>query len=277
MSGAGKVISAPVDRIDVPGNRARAYSAETAQALAGVIEAQGLLHPITIRRDGPRFRLVAGLHRLRAFEILGRETIPARLSTAETEEAERLEELMENLGRGELIALDRCQHLFELKVVWERMHPETAHGKASPKTQSLRLSDEAPEVFGFAPSVAETVGLSKRSIQLAVKIWAGLSVASRKRLIGTDLAKKQTELKALSELKPAQQAKVLDLILGELPPANVAQALEYLETGCAPDVVEKRFHAVSRSIAALDDDVFDRVIAAHEDRVIASLRRQGGL
>jgi len=40
------------------------------------------------------------------------ETIAARVSDAETDDQARLQEVMENLGRNELIALDRC-HLFD--------------------------------------------------------------------------------------------------------------------------------------------------------------------
>ena len=88
---------------------------------------------------------------------------------------------------------------------------------------------------------------------------------------------KQTELKALSELPINKQVKVLDTILNDDLPdvGNVAQALAYLEGSIACDPVERRFAAVSKTIAELDDDTFDSVIAAHEDRVITSLKRRG--
>jgi ParB family chromosome partitioning protein len=259
-------------------DRARDFDPAWAAGLAGIIAAQGLKHPITVRVVDGINRLVAGRYRLEAARILGWEAIPCILSEAGSDDAARLEEVMENLGRAELIALDRCHHLYELKVVWERIYPQTAHGKASPKSQTLALSSEAPEVFGFAKANAERIGLGVSAIKMAVKIWKGLSPASRAALVGTDIATKQTELKALSEEKPAVQAKILDLIFGDVHPVhNVAQALSYLANGVSPDARERFFTKISATLAALDDTVFEDVIIANEDRVVAALKRRGRL
>lgn len=267
--------------IDVPAGRARAFDPVWAEALAAIIGSQGLLNPVTLRADGARFRLVAGLHRLEAVRALGWDAIPARLSQAETDDAARLEEVMENLGRFDLVALDRCQHLWELKQVWERMYPHTAHGKApkpkgEEKSQSLALSSEVP-VFGFAKSTAEKIGLSPASIKAAVTIWTRLYPPLRRRLQGTALAEKQTELKALSELATNRQVRVVDLILGEDHPdiGNVSQALEFLDGGIVPTEAERRFQAASRTLEKLDDVTFAHVIVAHRDRVLAALGIRG--
>lgn len=272
----------PLASIIVPETRARDLDPAWVEALSRLIEAQGLFHPIMVRPTEGEFRkyhLVSGLHRLRAFEALGRPSIPAFLSAAASDDEARLDEVMENLGRQELIALDRCHHLYELKQVWQAMHPAATRGgdRKSIKVQTLHFDPSEPEIFGFAESVAERIGLSRRTIFAAVKIWTGLTAASRRRLVGTDLAHKQTELKALSEESPARQAKILDLILGEDHPdiGNVAAAIVFLSDGVTPTAVERRFQAVSRSFGALDDLTFDNVVAAHEERVIASLKRRG--
>lgn len=270
----------PLALIDVPEDRARAFDPAWVEALAASIAAQGLMHPIRVRRMGDRYQLVSGLRRLRACELNEQTTIPATVSTADSDDAARLEEVMENLGREELIALDRCHHLHELKVVWERMYPQAKHGgdrkSDAIKIHSVDLDREA-EVFGFARAVAEQVGLSRSAISKAVKIWHGLSPASRARLVGTPLATKQTELKALSEEGPARQARILDLILGDDQPdiGNVAQALEFLQVGVVFNMHERLFLSAKRTLSELDDDTFDAVLAAHEDRVITSLKRRG--
>lgn len=266
-----------LDLIDVPAGRARAFDPVWAEALAAIIGSQGLLNPVTLRADGARFRLVAGLHRLEAVRSLGWDAIPARLSQAETDDAARLEEVMENLGRHELVALDRCQHLWELKQVWERMYPQAKHGgdrkSGEIKRQTLPLDPTSPEIFGFSKATAEKIGLSERAIRMSVTIWTRLYPPLRRRLQGTALAEKQTELKALSELKTNDQVKVVDLILGEAHPdiGNVAQALEFLEGGIVPNVHERRFLAAKRTLDKLDDDTFRSVIVAHRDRVLATL------
>lgn len=265
----------PLAQIIVPAERARSHDPAWSEALAHIIAEQGLIHPVSVRQTPEGWVLVSGLHRLRAFEALGRGTIPVHLSQALSDDAARLEEVMENLGRAELIALDRCQHLYELKQVWERLHPDAGHGgdRKSIKRKSLPLDPDQPQVFGFSEAVAENVGLSGRAIRLAVKIWTDLAPASRQRLVGSDLARKQTELKALSELPTPVQAQILDLILGEAEPETVAQALEMLANGVVMNAFERRFFTLTRSLAALDDDSFDRLLAAQEERVIASLKR----
>ncbi|MBC9246709.1 ParB N-terminal domain-containing protein [Paracoccus sp. 11-3] len=278
-----ETIELPLTLIQVGADRARDLDPAWAEGLAAIIETQGLFHPISVRKIGADFHLVSGMHRLEAFRLLEREAIPATLSQAESDDAARLEEVMENLGRNELIALDRCHHLSELKQVWERMYPQAGHGgdrkSEAIKWQTLPLDPSAPEIFGFSEAVADKIGLSARSIRLAVKIWSGLVPTVRRRLAGTALAEKQTELKALSELNATKQIKALDAILNrDLPEiGNVAQALAYLDGGTVCDPLEKRFASVSKTIAGLDEDTFDSVIAAHEERVIASLKRRGRL
>lgn len=280
-----KLLELPLTSIEVGTDRARDFDPAWADGLAGIIAAQGLKHPITVRVVDGINRLVAGRYRLEAARILGWEAIPCILSEADSDDAARLEEVMENLGRAELIALDRCHHLYELKVVWERMYPQAKAGVAGATamhkkyaTANFATADGGEEVFGFSEANAEKVGLSARSIRLAVKIWKGLSPASRAVLVGTDLATKQTELKALSEEKASVQAKILDLIFGDVHPVhNVAQALSYLANGVSPDARERFFTKISATLAALDDTVFEDVILANEDRVVAALKRRGRL
>lgn len=276
-----EILDLRIADITIPADRARGYDENNAQALATLILAQGLFHPIRVRHDGNGYRLISGLHRLRAHEINGAETIPATVSSAATDEDARMEEVMENLGRAELIALDRCQHLYELKQAWEAAHPESTHGgdRKSIKVQSLHFDPDAPEVFGFAETVAEKIGLSRRSIFAAVKIWTGLTADAVMRLPGTDLARKQTELKALSEHRPVTQAKILDLILGDEHPdiQNVAGAVAFLEGGVVESPAEKQFRSISTAFGKLADDAIDMIVQNNADRMIASLKRLGRL
>lgn len=284
----------PLHLIEVGEDRGRDLEPAWAEALAALIREQGLLHPIIVRPTGAfrSYRLVAGLHRLRAFELNGAEVIPAYLSAAASDDDARLEEVMENLGRYDLIALDRCHHLFELKQIHERKYPQASRGgdknvkkglKAT-KRQSLPFGEaveddpaDAGQVFGFSEFVAEKVGLSARSIRLAVAIWTGLDPAVRRRLHGTALAGKQTELKALSEAPAALQGRVLDLLLdgGVEGVENVATALQYLDRGCIVTEVERQFFAVDRAFGKLPEAAIDMVVANHADRVIGALQRLG--
>lgn len=274
-----------ISSISVPDDRARALDMNWVEALALIIESQGLTNAITVRQYNDKILLVSGAHRLAAFKKLGRSTIPARVSSAENDNDAKLEEVMENLGRNELNALDRCHHLYDLKTVYEKLHPETKHGgdrgnqytgAKTGKRQTLPLDTEQPELFGFSRHIAEKIGLSDRSIRMAVAIWKGLSVVSRRRLENTWIATNQSNLKILSEQTPVNQDKILNLMLVEPVQANsVIDALTIIDNGRLPDGQEKRFQALSNKLSRLTDFEFDIVLKAQAERVIAWAKNSG--
>jgi len=68
--------------IYVPAKRRATLDPKKAQAIAESILQFGLQTPILVRRDGERFVLVEGLHRLEACRQLGEETITGYLVQA---------------------------------------------------------------------------------------------------------------------------------------------------------------------------------------------------
>ena len=65
----------PIARIYVPAKRARTLDPARVEEIAESILAEGQRTPIMVRPDGERWVLVEGLHRLRALEALGEETV----------------------------------------------------------------------------------------------------------------------------------------------------------------------------------------------------------
>ena len=65
----------PIAKIYVPAARRATLKPDTLDALAESILQNGLQSPILVRRDGERFVLVEGLHRLEACRKLGEDTI----------------------------------------------------------------------------------------------------------------------------------------------------------------------------------------------------------
>ncbi len=64
-----------IANIYVPVKRRATLKPDTVQALAASIMEKGQQDPILVRRDGERFVLVEGLHRLEACKALGETTI----------------------------------------------------------------------------------------------------------------------------------------------------------------------------------------------------------
>jgi len=98
--------------------------ARDVRELAGSIQELGLLNPITVTKGN---NLVAGLHRIRACELLGWKTITAIEIEADALHAQ-LAEIDENLVRNELTVLERSEQLARRKQVYEAIHPETRKG-----------------------------------------------------------------------------------------------------------------------------------------------------
>lgn len=68
--------------IYIPAARRKTLNPESAAAIAESILENGQLTPIQVRKDGERYVLVEGLHRLEACRSLGEETIQALLVQA---------------------------------------------------------------------------------------------------------------------------------------------------------------------------------------------------
>lgn len=263
-----------ISDIIISADRSRSLDQGWVEVLAGMISAPNgrLINRITVRAHGDQFELVSGLHRLSAFVFLGRETIPARVSAAQTDEAAKFEEIVENIGRKELDALDRAHHLYDLMQVYERLHPEIKRGG----DQKSAAAKDRTAIFAIRSEIAERVGLSDRAIRLAVGIWKGMSVATRKRCAGTWLADHQSSLQQLSQATAAIQGRVLDILLADKPKAtSVADALLIISDGRLLTHAEKKFASINRSLEKLQDSELDAVLAVHEQRVMDWLKRSG--
>lgn len=190
------------------------------EAIAASIEQKGQDTPIQVRRNGGgKLHLVAGAHRLAACKRLGVE-VRAEIIQCSALEA-RLIEIDENLFRRELNALDRAVFLAERKKVYEEMYPETKRGVAGGKARQ----SSATEIISFAESTAVRVGLTDRSIRLAISIAERIPADVRARLAGTKIAEKQADLLSLANLEPKLQRKAIALIeKGTAPTLKAAMA-----------------------------------------------------
>ncbi len=210
----------------VTGNRLRPVDPAWAQALAdNITETGGLRQPIEVRAlaDG-RFALIAGMHRLAAARLLGWPTIPAQVLDLTADHA-RLREIDENLVRHELNPLDRAVFLAERKALYEKLNPHTRHGAQGGRGGKRNES----EIVSFSKDTADRVGLTTRTIQLAVSIATRLAPDVRAAIAGTWIAKTQKDLLDLSKLGPGQQRAAIGLLLADdAPVTSVRQAADRL-------------------------------------------------
>lgn len=219
-----------IDLIDDT-NRLRPVNMDWAETIAASVEQKGLDTPISVRpTEGGRFILVAGGHRLAAMKLLGWTELKVGDHVIIRDMSDlqaRLAEIDENLIRHELTPLDRAIFLAQRKEVYEAMHPETAHGgdrkskktKDEIKSQTLRLDLPAR----FTAEASERVGLSERTIQLALMLVEKLSPKTIDALRGTALERNFSALMTLAQEGHTDQFALAKLIAsGEC--ANLQQA-----------------------------------------------------
>ncbi len=77
-----KKASYPIDKIRVPVKRKKTLDPDKVLKLAESILQDGQTTPIRLRKDGDRFVLIEGFHRLEALRALGEDTIIGYLVSA---------------------------------------------------------------------------------------------------------------------------------------------------------------------------------------------------
>ncbi|KZM49565.1 ParB N-terminal domain-containing protein [Labrenzia sp. OB1] len=273
--------SIKVSLIDIPDGRLRGVDPDWAECLSAMFRETGQKTPIDVVANGKRFSLVAGAHRLEAAKRAKWREIEARILEPSAEHAAdelRLHEILENLGRKDLNALERCEALSELKRVYEALHPQTKRG-GDRKSQAARNKKEnQTEIVSFCFSAAETTGLTDRAIRMAIAIFNGLSPETRERLKGSVFAEKQSDLKALADLDAEVQAKVLDLILGELPKARtIADALLILDGRDPETATDRVLRSACDNLSKLPRAGRMVVFKLHRKEIVELVRREGWL
>lgn len=130
-AGVAELVDAKViqlDRIEPdPDQPRKEFNPETLDELAASIRADGVLQPIAVRYDTARdvYVIVHGERRWRAARIAGIDAVPAIVRDV-PEDRRLLQQLVENIVREDLNALDRAAALRALKtrmgdVSWDRV------------------------------------------------------------------------------------------------------------------------------------------------------------
>jgi ParB family chromosome partitioning protein len=107
---AGKhLLSLPIEAIERNAEQPRKrFDEAKLEELAASIREHGVVEPILVRRDGERYRIVAGERRWRAAQRAGLKEIPALVRDATRSEAFELA-LVENVQRADLNAVEEAE------------------------------------------------------------------------------------------------------------------------------------------------------------------------
>lgn len=109
----------------------RSFDEEGLAELAASIRSCGILQPLTVRRAGEGYELVAGERRLRAARIAGLREVPCLVAQVGEEDSALLA-LMENLQRRDLDCWEEAQAIARLISRYGLSQEEAAGGWAGP-------------------------------------------------------------------------------------------------------------------------------------------------
>jgi len=206
-----------IDSIKI-NERMRELSEDKVFEIASSIKEIGLLNPITVSENN---ELIAGLHRLNAFKLLGYKEIEANIVNL-TGIKQELAEIDENLIRADLHYIDRGDHLKRRKEIYELLHPETKAGTSQRMGQSAAShpKDSAkvvtPEnvpttIKTFVADTADKTGMSQSKIKEEIQMSKSFTPEMKQQVKKADLSK--TEALKLARLEPEKQQAVIERVI----------------------------------------------------------------
>ncbi len=184
----------------------KSFSQKELSALAKSISTEGVIQPLTVRKEGENcYILVTGERRLRAARIAGLKTVPCIILNI-TDRSSALFALVENLQRCDLNIFEEAEGISKLIDFYGMTQEDAAirlgmaQSTVANKLRLLKLSEEEREVI-------LSLGLSERHARALLRIpdyklrlevleqiaRGNLSVEKTELLIDTLLSKRQKE------------------------------------------------------------------------------------
>ena len=202
----GRVVFLPARTIRPnPEQPRRVFREDALTELADSIREHGILQPLSVRRTGSGYELIAGERRLRAGVLAGLSEIPCIIMTMDDKES-GMAALVENLQRQELDYIEQARGISRVMEQWSMSQEQVAQllGKSqSAVANKLRLLRHSTTVL---QRLRET-GLTERHARALLKLEAeqdklkaidyisrlGMSVARAEQYIGSLLDQHTTQ------------------------------------------------------------------------------------
>ena len=174
------LLELPVDRIvPNPYQPRKTIAPDSIRELAASIEAEGLLQPVVVRKIVDDYQLISGERRWRAHQMLGRDSILARIMTTSEISSASLA-LIENLQREDLNPIDEAMGFHSLVEDFDLTQAQVAERVGKSRvyvTNSIRLLQLSETLRKFLIEGRLTVGHAK--------VLLGISDEARREEIGT--------------------------------------------------------------------------------------------
>ena len=146
----GRVVFLPARAIRPnPAQPRKIFRQEALEELAESIRRHGILQPLSVRRVGTAYELIAGERRLRAGIQAGLTEIPCIVMSMDEKESGAVA-LVENLQRQDLDFIEEARGISRLMELWSLSQEQTAKilGKSqSSVANKLRILKHSPRVL----------------------------------------------------------------------------------------------------------------------------------
>ena len=202
----GRVVFLPARSIRPnPAQPRKVFRPAPLAELADSIRRHGILQPLTVRRSGLGYELIAGERRLRAAQMAGLTEIPCIIMQMDDQES-GMAAMIENLQRQDLDFIEEAQGISLLMAQWSMSQEQIARiiGKSqSAVANKLRILRHSQEVLDALRATNLTERHARALLKLkedgdklsaiAVISRQNMSVARAESYIDALLAQKQTK------------------------------------------------------------------------------------
>ena len=165
----GRVMFLPARAIRPNPAQPRKFFQEEALAeLADSIRQHGILQPLSVRRVGTGYELIAGERRLRAAQLAGLNEIPCIVMTMDDRES-GMAAMVENLQRQDLDYVEEAQGISRLMENWSMSQEQAAKllgTSQSAIANKLRILRHSPQVL----RALREAGLTERHARALLKL-----------------------------------------------------------------------------------------------------------
>ena len=234
----GRVVFLPARAIRPnPAQPRKVFREEALQDLAESIRQHGILQPLTVRRTGTSYELIAGERRLRAAQLAGLGEIPCIVMTMDEKES-GLAAMVENLQRQDLDFIEEARGIALLMEKWSISQEQTAKmlGKSqSAVANKLRILRHSEKVL----DALREAQLTERHARALLKLPSEpqkLAVIQTIRQLDMNVSRTESYIDSLLEEK---QPKERRLNVGAFI-QNLTQALSKIQLSGIPAVSERK-------------------------------------
>ena len=234
----GRVVFLPARSIRPnPAQPRKIFKPEALDELADSIRQHGILQPLSVRRCGLGYELIAGERRLRAAELAGVTDIPCIIMSMDDKES-GMAAMVENLQRQDLDFIEEAAGIRRLMTDHAMSQEQIARllGKSqSAVANKLRLLKHSEEVL----SALRAAGLTERHARALLKLRSDeekLEAIEEITRQGMSVARTEKYISSLLEEKAEKPAKTnVGAFLNSL-----TQNLQKIQLSGIPAISERR-------------------------------------